>query len=310
MEANELLNQLNKVAEGGEKRIDQYIRMSQQFLESSPEWNERYNQIFQEMLREIHSSRKIKNIASGAVIILVIVLIGVMLSAYFLKKQKDSDIALIETARNAQLALQFRGVTDSWLEVSVDTGAVTDPTLKERLTKILSEFPSLGRHYGLGLQKHLKLKRISDNTWYVLPESNDIQQVLGFVQLHQLFGKIDFLNKRVELNEEIRYDEVNDFYIKITGYKRRNPDVPEDVEWSVIFGEREANGEILWNREPVHVNQSINGNRVKEPFVVTHPSWRRIYVVSLGIGRLGTDMEIHTNFAWNLRSFVRAFTLD
>ncbi|GEM_PF-5481438 len=310
MEANELLNQLNKVAEGGEKRIDQYIRMSQQFLQSSPEWNERYNQIFQEMLKEIHVSRKIKNIASGAVIFLVIVLIGVMLSAYFLKKQKDSDIALIETARNAQLALQFRDVTDSWLEVSVDTGAVTDPRLKGRLTKILAEFPSLGRHYGLGLQKHLKLKRNSNDTWYVLPESNDTHQVLGFVQLHQGFGKLDFLKKRVELNEEIRYDEVNDFYIKIIGYKRRNPDVPEDVEWSVIFGEREATGEIIWNMEPIHVNQSINGTRIKESFVTTHPSWRRFYVVSIGIGRLGTDPATHTNFAWNLRSFVRAFSLD
>ncbi len=310
MEANELLNQLNKVAESGEKRIDQYIRMSQQFLKSSPEWNERYNQIFQEMLKEIQVSRKIKNIATGAVIFLVIVLIGVMLSSYFLKKQKDSDIALIETARNAQLALQFRGVTDSWLEVSVDTGAVSDPKLKGRLAKILAEFPSLGRHYGLGLQKHLKLKRNSENTWYVLPETNDVHQVLGFVELHQAFGKVDFLNKRVELNEEIRYDEVNDFYIKITGYKRRNPEIPEDVEWGVIFGEREANGEILWNTEPVHVNQSINGSYVKEPFVLTHPSWQRIYVVSIGIGRLGTDREIHTDFAWNLRSFVRAFSLD
>ncbi|RMG23162.1 MAG: hypothetical protein D6732_24995, partial [Methanobacteriota archaeon] len=230
--------------------------------------------------------------------------------SYFITKQKESHIALLETAKNSQLALKFRGVRDSWLEVAVDPDAVSDPALKKRLTKIVEEFPSLGRHYGLGLQKHLKLKRSGFNTWFVLPESNDSSQTLGFIQWRQELGKLDFLNKQVELNEEIRYSEVEDFYIKITGYKRRNPDIPEDVEWSVIFGEKDHSGNIIWTSESIPVNQSINGIRIKEPIVVSHPKWKRIYVVSIGIGKLGTDPESRKEYAWNLRSFVRAISFE
>lgn len=310
IEAKELLGQLSSVADSNKKRVDEYIKLSQEYLRDTPGWSPRHDKIFQEMLNEIGDSRRFKNIAFAGIIFLIISLIGVSVVSFVMNKSKESHVALVESARNAQLALKFRGAHESWLDVTVDPEAVSDPQIRERMTKILGDFPSLGRHYGLGPGKPLKLKRQTDSRWLVLPESGDTTQAMGFVRISEELGKVDYSDRRVELGEEIRYSEVSDFYLKIVGYKNRKEDVKDDVEWQVLFGERREDGPIIWMKQPEAVNQSVNGVYEHEPIVVSDRAWKKIYVVAVGIGKVGTDKKTKTEFAWNLQSYVRSIGLN
>ena len=114
----------------------------------------------------------------------------------------------------------------------------------------------------------------------------------------------------MEVGESIRYEEVPDFYIKILGYKRRNPQIPDTVEWNIVFGEKTGNKPIDWlsDDDAVTINQSANGLITEEPFFITHPKWENMYVVFVGIGRLGE--KDNKEFAWYLNSFVRRISLD
>ncbi len=308
MDKQELLNQLTQVADSNKKRVDQYIKMTQSFLKDSPEWNQRHNEIFQEMVKEIQSSRRIKNFAYIAIAVLTILLLVVSTVSFIIHEKSESQQALIESARNAQLALRFTGVHESWLDVTVDPEAVSDPKIKSRMNTILKDFPALGRHYGLGRNKPLSLKRITRNKWLVLPESRDTTQIMGIFEIDENLGKLEFPEQRVELNEAIRYDEVKNFYVKVIEYKRRNPNIPDVVEWSVIFGEKPRNKPIIWldESESIPINQSINGAIEKEPFVVNHPQWENYYIVTAGIGKLGAEPEEGQKYAWNLTSYVRS----
>lgn len=313
MQEKELLNQLTNVADKSEKRVDKYIEITQKFLKGSPEWTEKHGTIFKEMLSEIRGARKIKNIALIAIIILSALLIIMSIITFVINKKSESDQALIETARKAQLAVRLENPTGSnktWLEVKVDPEAESDPELKNLMNKILESFPALGRHYGLGQNKVLKVNHKDDYLWAVLPESGDTTQTLGFIRIDQKLGFIDYTNKRVELGEAIRYEETPDFYVKILGYKRRNPQIPDTVEWNVVFGEKTGNKSISWmsDDDAVTINQSANGLIREEPFFITHSKWENMYVVSVGIGRLGE--KNNNEFAWYLNSFVRKISLD
>lgn len=308
MEEKELLNQLANVAAKSEKRVDKYIELTQKFLKDSPEWTAQHGIIFKEMLNEIQGSRKIKNMAFITIIVLTGLLITISLITFVLNKKSESDQALIETARKAQLAVRLdnpAGSNRNWMEVKVDPEAESDPELKDRMNKILASFPALGRHYGLGKNKSLEVNRRDYHKWLVVPESGDTSQTLGYIRVDQKLGSIDYTNKRVELGEAIRYEEVSDFYVKILSYKRRNPQIPDTVEWNITFGEKEGNQPITWLTEDqaITVNQSANGQIIEEPFYITEPQWQNMYVVSIGVGRLGEKDE--KQFAWYLNSYVR-----
>jgi hypothetical protein len=305
MEEKEILNQLVNVADKSEKRVDKYIEITQEFLKNSPDWTEQHGTIFKEMLSEIRSSRKIKNIALIAIIVLTCLLITVSLISFVLNKKSESDQALIETARKAQLAVRLEnpnGINKTWLDVKVDPEAESDPELKKRMNKILESFPALGRHYGLGQNKVLKVNHEDSYRWTILPESGDTTQTLGYIKVNQQLGSIDYTNKRVELGEVIRYQEVSDFYVKILSYKRRNPQIPDT--------EKIGNKPIVWLPEDdaITVDQSANGQIIEEPFFITHSKWENMYVVSIGIGRLGE--KDGKEFAWYLNSFVRSINFD
>lgn len=308
MKEKELLNQLANVADKSEKRVDKYIEITQKFLKSSPDWTEQHGTIFNEMLSEIRSSRKIKNLALIAIIVLTGLLITVSLISFVLNKKSASDQALIETARKAQLAVRLdnpSGNNRNWMEVKVDPEAESDPELKERMNKILASFPALGRHYGIGKNKSLEVNRRDSQRWLIIPESGDTSQTLGYIRVDQKLGSINYKNKRVELGEAIRYDEVSDFYVKILSEKRRNPEIPDTVEWKISFGEKKGNQPIVWlpDDEAIIINQSSNGRIAEEPFFISHSKWQNIYVVSIGVGRLGEKDE--KKYAWYLNSFVR-----
>jgi hypothetical protein len=265
------------------------------------------------MLSEIRSARKIKNIAFVAIIVLSALLITMSIITFVINKKSESDQALIETARKAQLAVRLenpKGMNKTWLDVKVDPEAESDPELKQRMNKILESFPALGRHYGLGQDKVLKVSHKDDYRWNVLPESGDTTQTLGFIKVDQKLGSVDYTNKRVELGEAIRYEEVTVFYVKILGYKRRNPQIPDTVEWSVVFGEKTESNQIIWlaPNDAIIINQSPNGQIREEPFFITHSKWSNIYVVSVGVGRLGEKDD--KEFAWYLNSSVRKISLD
>lgn len=308
MKEKELLNQLANVADKSEKRVDKYIEITQKFLKSSPDWTEQHGNIFNEMLGEIRSSRKIKNAALIAIIVLVGLLITVSLISFVLNKKSESDQALLETARKAQLAVRLdnpSGSNKNWMEVKVDPEAESDPELKDRMNTILASFPALGRHYGLGSNKSLQVTRRDLHRWLIIPESGDTSQTLGYIRVDQKLGSINYKNKRVELGEAIRYDEVNDFYVKILSYKRRNPEIPDTVEWNISFGEKNDSQSIVWltDEEAITINQSANGRISEEPFFISNPKWENMYLVSIGAGRLGEKDE--KQFAWYLNSFVR-----
>jgi len=308
MKEKELLNQLANVADKSEKRVDKYIEITQKFLKNSPDWTEQHGTIFNEMLSEIRSSRKIKNVALIAIIVLSGLLITVSLISFVLNKKSASDQALIETARKAQLAVRLdnpSGNNRNWMEVKVDPEAESDPELKERMNKILVSFPALGRHYGIGKNKSLEVNRRDYSRWLIVPESGDTSQTLGFIRVDQKLGSVNYKNKQVELREAIRYDEVSDFYVKILSFKRRNPQIPDTVEWNISFGEKKGNQPIAWlpDDEAITINQSSNGRIAEEPFFISHIKWQNIYIVSIGVGRLGEKDE--KQFAWYLNSFVR-----
>lgn len=313
MDEKEILNQIINVADKSEKRVDKYIEITQKFLKGSPEWTEQHGTIFKEMLSEIRSARKIKNIALIAIILLSVLLIAMSIITFVINKKSESDQALIETARKAQLAVRLEnpeGINKTWLDVKVDPEAESDPELKRRMNKILESFPSLGRHYGLGQTKALKVNHKDDYRWVILPESGDTSQTLGFINVDQKLGAVDYTNKQVELSELIRYEEVTNFYVKILDYKRRNPNIPDTVEWHVIFGEQSKENQIVWldEQDAITINQSPNGRIEKEPFFVNHPQWKNMYVVSMGVGRLGEKDD--TKFAWYLNSFVRRISFE
>lgn len=313
MEEKELLNQLVNVADKSEKRVDKYMEITQKFLKASPDWTEQHGTIFKEMLSEIRDARKIKNIAFVAIIVLSALLITMSIVTFVINKKSESDQALIETARKAQLAVRLEnpeGMNKTWLDVKVDPEAESDPELKQQMNKILESFPALGRHYGLGQNKELMVKHKDNLLWTVLPESGDTTQTLGFIKVDQKLGSVDYTNKRVELGEAIRYEEVSDFYVKILGYKRRNPQIPDTVEWSLVFGEKIGNKPISWMSDDnaVTIDQSANGLIKEEPFFITQSKWENMYVVSVGIGRLGE--KDNKEFAWYLNSFVRKISLD
>jgi hypothetical protein len=308
MKEKELLNQLANVADKSERRVDKYIEITQKFLKNSPDWTEQHGTIFNEMLGEIRSSRKIKNAALIAIIVLAGLLITVSLISFVLNKKSESDQALLETARKAQLAVRLdnpSGSNRNWMEVKVDPEAESDPELKDRMNTILVSFPALGRHYGLGKNKSLKVDREDYYRWLIIPESGDTSQTLGYIRVDQKLGSINFKNKRVEKGEAIRYNEVSDFYVRILDFKRRNPQIPDTVEWNIIFGEKKGSQPIVWlpDDEAITVNQSANGRIAEEPFFISHPKWQNMYVVSIGVGRLGEKDD--KQFAWYLNSFVR-----
>jgi hypothetical protein len=232
---------------------------------------------------------------------------------FVINKKSESDQALIETARKAQLAVRLEnpeGINKTWLDVKVDPEAESDPELKRRMNKILESFPALGRHYGLGQNKILRVKHKDNFLWTVLPESGDTTQTLGSLKIDQKLGFIDYLNKRVEVGEAIRYEEVTEFYVKILGYKRRNPQVPDTVEWNVVFGEKTDNNPTFWlsATDAIIIDQSPNGQINEEPFFITYPQWDNMYIVSIGIGRLGEKDD--KEFAWYLNSYVRKISLE
>ena len=98
--------------------------------------------------------------------------------------------------------------------------------------------------------------------------------------------------------------------MKILSYKRRNPQIPDTVEWNIVFGEKIGNKPIVWLSEDdaITINQSANGQIIEEPFFITHSKWENMYVVSIGIGRLGE--KDGKEFAWYLNSFVRSINFD
>lgn len=319
MDEKELLNKMVELASSEEKRVDTYIDHIQTFLKGSSNWTQQHETIFKEMLKEIHNSRRLKTVFSISLVIFIglSIILGGM--SFYLNNVKNQKVELIELIRNSQLAVRLKqDANKNGMAVVIDSRDMNlrpqTANKEKKVQEILKEIPVLGKHYGLGPDKNLKLMNIDDENnckFRVLPDNADMEQTLGTFKITENHDKIVYTSIPLKIRGDVRYPELNNFYIQIITYieKPVAPPADQEVLWKVKFLERNDDNGVYYSNE-FEVEQTPAGRIEKDPFWVHNPHWKSFYIVTVGIGRMGKDKDTNQEFAWNLQSVARRFTLE
>lgn len=67
-------------------------------------------------------------------------------------------------------------------------------------------------------------------------------------------------------------------------------EISKEPKWKVKFGEQTSNTEIVWLNEVFEICASVSGNRF-DYFVLSDHKWRHKYILSIGIGQYGEQIE-------------------
>jgi len=314
MEEKFLLDTMLEVASGQEKRIDNYLKSIQTFLKGSKDWTQQHEDIFNEMLKEVRTSRlvKIGSIIAAAVIVVTFIVILIVSGSQDIRIK--SNERMINLIRNSQLAVKLKNDRNpNGMAVEIDLGSLKRKG-KVKDAEILKEVSILGRHYGLNPDRNLKLRNQSNNRslkFQVFPESCDKEQPLGTIEIRERNSFLDQESAPVRIGEVIFFPDLSNFCIQVSNCRvittTRGPDNEYGVLWKVKFGERKDEDNIVYSQE-YPINKTPDGRIETRPIWIYNSRWENFYVVTVGIGRLGN--ENNERLAWNLKSFARQFTVN
>ncbi len=314
MDTSDLLTTLTDLQDKNEKNADKYIREIQDFLMSSSggQWDDRHRKVFQMM----ESRFKIARIY-GMILFGVIILIVLGAGYFIFEKLRTSNVqevntALVDLARSSTLPLELiqKDQNADFLNVRVHNYFEDlNPEQKNKVEKLIEEFPSLGRAYGLGTNKLLNAKLESSNKNAVeaslLIAPGEGGTILGKLDLASAVGVIwpatgvNSIDARQQflLDHPIEYESgATGFglFLEITEYNRsRN-------KWTVRF--REGSGG--WSRD-FFITKTLEGDINEPTFLVYEEGWSAVYSVTMGIGKYGQSDDGEVDYAWFVRSFAR-----
>ena len=298
------VKELSKAIRRADRRIDTHIDKLVNILKSSPDWDTEYQQVTQELVKEIQSQRRWRRCLQ------VLFAVSVVISgALFWNDWQEGNF--VEKVKNAQLALKFEDDGDSksvGLPIIVDT---TNLSHDEIAAKSISDrVQSFGKHYGIGPDRRLRLSALTvqDNgiRWFLKPVV-PYNERLGFIELSERFGSLTLeqWSERLKIGDDGRsYKNLDTFLIRVIDYERADPENIESMlQWKVQFGEKKEE-EVIWNPTVLPVLQSPVARVESEPLYLFHDGWDHLYIVTIGLGKYVSDPE-PTGAIHRVTSYVR-----
>ena len=240
------VKELSKAIRRADRRIDTHIDKLVNILKGSPDWDTEYQQVTQELVREIQSQRRWR-FCLQVLFAVSIVGSGIL----FWNDWREGNF--VEKVKNSQLALRFKDDGDSksvGLPIIVDT---TDSSRDKIAAKSISDrVQSFGKHYGIGPGRNLQLSTLtvqdSGIRWFLKPDG-PYDERLGFIELSERFGSLTLKqwSERLTIGDRGRsYKNLDTFLIRVIDYERSDPEnIASMLQWNVQFGEKKEDEVVL-----------------------------------------------------------------
>ena len=309
LDTSALIADLREISESRDHRIDKYIKWLQSFLEEGADLSEQHKRVFDLMLQEVSSDRRVRRFAfSGIAILVFVVILGGALSWYF-ERERVNRQELLTTIGLARLPLRFVD-EDGQLFAVIDANAIIGDDSQRELAASL-ENVRFGQYPGLGKDIPLGVSSVGRDTWTVTPQNRGDQHI-GVLRVSPRRGAIDRLNS-VNLNTAVAHNEIGELHVKIVSVPEQWTEASgeESVQYRASYGVRQSDGDILWDNETITFDSSSGGNTPRGPFYVSHPRWPAIYVVTIAAGHWGQESEERaTAVVYRFSSIAQALKLN
>lgn len=297
-----ILNKLDDISTKKDKRVDNYITGLREVLKENTEnWNDRHDLVFNEMVKEVRTSRLIGFISSIGVFVSICF---IFIYIFILVPNQRKN--LVENIKEANIPIKFVPSNNlkNQLRVEYDVSDLKGNQL-EFLNKL--NLDKLGIYTGLGEDALLYLEKSKEPLeWLVTPMGRK-NEVIGKIKVAKDIGSLDRLNS-MKINDSISHNNLSEVYLmyskapsgKWTEHTEENPN-----DYNFQYGIKE-NGKIIWN-DPIIVKSSLGGKILRGPFLLSHNEWENIYIVNIAAGNYGS-LETDTGLipiVYNITSKVQ-----